>query len=176
MFDSITIGQQTSLTSGLSEGCYFDSNESGLICIYNFSRPTQEEVDAFKASTPGEIRFVRLNGILFILSKLGTLEWVDSPYAPQLSKSMSFPKLEPGKGYSLTFVLVDASTGIVKGLRYVGLGISFSQTLRDEVMFDIDKPIVKPIYNMQIQELYNKYTTKAMVKLSKIRYKIGTAE
>lgn len=98
MYETLAIGQPTNIAKGLAEGCYFESTPSGLICIYNFARPTQQEIDSFKSGTPGEIRFVRLDGILFLLTKLGVLEWNESPYAVQLSKSMSFPKVEADKG------------------------------------------------------------------------------
>lgn len=173
MFQSLEIGKITPSLVGLPEGCYFESDESGLTLIYNFYRPTQKEIDAFKSGTPGEIRFVRVGGVLFILSKLGSLEWVDSPYAVQLSRNMSFPEVPQGQGYNLLFVLADAATGTVMGLRYIGLGTKFSEELRKEVMTDIDVPIIKPVYDAKVQQLYARYSTKDLVRLSKSRYKIG---
>lgn len=40
-------------------------------------------------------------------------------------------------------------------------------------MTDIDVPIVKPMYDAKVQQLYARYSTKDLVKLSKTRYKIG---
>lgn len=174
MYEMLAIGQPTTIANGLSEGCYFESTASGLICIYNFIMPSQKEIDAFKSGSAGEVRFIRLDGVLFFLSKLGSLNWVESPYAAQLSPSMSFPAVESGKGYTMTFILVDALTSIVKGIRYVSLGNKFSEELYKEVMSDIDKPIIKHIYDTKIQKIYNRYSTNDLVKFSNNRYKIGT--
>lgn len=87
---------------------------------------------------------------------------------------MSFPKVEADKGYTLTFLLVDATSSVVKGIRYISLGNKFSEELYKAVMFDIDKPLVVPIYNAKLQGIYSRYSTKDLVKLSRYRYKIGT--
>lgn len=173
MFESLKIGESAPFLAGLPEGCFFECDGSGLVLIYNFFHPSQKEIEAFKADVPGEVRFVRVGGVLFILSKLGTLEWMDSPYAVQLSRNISFPEIPQGQGYSLLLILADAANSKIMGLRYVGLGTKFSEQLHDEVMADINVPIVKPMYDAKVQQLYARYTTKDLVKLSKTRYKIG---
>ena len=87
---------------------------------------------------------------------------------------MSFPKVEADKGYTLTFLLVDATSSVVKGIRYISLGNKFSEELYKAVMFDIDKTLVVHIYNAKLQGIYSRYSTKDLVKLSRYRYKIGT--
>lgn len=90
-----------------------------------------------------------------------------------VSRNMSFPEVPQGQGYSLLLILADAANSKIMGLRYVGLGTKFSEQLRSEVMADINIPIVKPMYDAKVQQLYARYTTKDLVKLSKTRYKIG---
>ena len=67
------------------EGAYFDLDGSGFLLVYNYNSPTPGEIAAFQAGTACEFRFVRVGGVLFLLSKLGPLPWNDSPFALQLA-------------------------------------------------------------------------------------------
>ena len=73
---------------GLGEGVRFGIDGSGCFLMYEFNRPTDAEVSATKSGQPFEIKFVTVNGIIWILSKCGTLRWTDAPYNPRLSSSL----------------------------------------------------------------------------------------
>lgn len=109
------VGEETHILDGYNEDCtVFEVDEAGLNIFYYYSSPTEEEMQAFEPGVPGEIRLARIDDILFLFCKLGTLAWAEMPYAIQLSKLTNLPKPEEGEGYNLTIMLIDRDTSIIK--------------------------------------------------------------
>lgn len=161
---------------GMPEGNFFDFDKGGAVLICNFDRPTAEEISNYHQDRPFEARFVRLEGVLFMLFKFGTLPWIDAPYDLRLTKLATWPEPEFGEGYGLTVILQDQKTAIVKELRLIGLGTQFSRDLRAEILsVDATEPLIKPVYDAKISEIYRKYTTNQMVKMSSHYYRIKGA-
>lgn len=155
------------------EGAYFDLDGSGFLLVYNYNSPTPGEIAAFQAGTACEFRFVRVGGVLFLLSKLGALPWNDSPFALQLARTPSLPDVPEGKGYAVTLLLLDNKTQIVRGLRLVGLGTQFSRKLRAEISEDVGKPMLREEYLARVAAVQSMYTTSALVSFASDRYKIN---
>ena len=155
------------------EGAYFDLDGSGFLLVYNYNSPTPGEIAAFQAGTACEFRFVRVGGVLFVLSKLGSLPWNDSPFALQLARNPSLPDVPEGKGYAVTMVLLDNKTQIVRGLRLVGLGTQFSKKLRAEMLEDVGKPMLQEEYFARVAAVQSMYTTSALVSFASDRCKIN---
>lgn len=155
------------------EGAYFDRDGSGFLLVYNYNSPTPGEIAAFQAGTACEFRFVRVGGVLFLLSKLGPLPWNDSPFALQLARTPSLPEITEGKGYAVTLLLLDNKTQIVRGLRLVGLGTQFSRKLRAEISEDVGKPMLREEYLARVAAVQSMYTTSALVSFASDRYKIN---
>nr|DAG39606.1 MAG TPA: hypothetical protein [Bacteriophage sp.] len=151
------------------EGAVFEMTEGGPILFCNYIAPTQAEIEAFQAGKRAEFRLVRLGGILFVLSRFGSLPWVDSPFTIQLSRAAAIPEIPEGSGYGLTIVLLDKATSIVKSLRLIGLSTDFSRALRDEVLSDASKPLDIVEYYASVNEVMRRYSTKDMVKMSSVR-------
>lgn len=168
----LKIGEKTDMMAGQPEGCIFNVDGGGLFLAYNYDSPSQAEIEAFSSGTPFEIRFVRMNGILFILAKAGKMPWIDAPYTIQLSPFACFPPLGQNEGYSLTLILIDRKTSIVKGLRVIGLGHTFSEQLHAEIMAHADEPLYVPEYYAQVSAVYQRYSTKQLVQFSTQRYKL----
>ena len=68
------------------EGAYFTIDDSGLMLIYNYRMPTEKELSAVKEGNPAEFRFLTENGMIFFMSKMGSLPWNDSPFDPRLER------------------------------------------------------------------------------------------
>lgn len=168
----LKIGEKTDLMVGQPEGCIFNVDGGGLFLAYNYNSPTPAEIEAFSAGAPFEIRFVRVNGVLFILAKAGNMPWIDAPYAIQLSPFARFPALEQNEGYALTLMLIDRKTSIVKGLRVIGLGHTFSEQLHAEIMSQAHEPLFASEYYAQVSAVYQRYSTKQLVQFSTQRYKL----
>ena len=168
----LAIEEKTDILQKYPECCVFDADDAGLLLAFNYNSPTTTEIQSFKADTPFEIRFVRIDGILFILAKVGSMPWVDAPYAVQLSRSASFPQLGENEGYALTLALIDRTTSTVKGLRLIGLGHGFSNDLRSEILTHADDILIQSDYDRKISEIYRRYSTEQLVRFSTKRYKI----
>lgn len=173
VMELLKVGERTELLSGYpQEATVFEIDESGLNLFLKMPNLTQSEIKSFSAGSQAEFRFVRVDGILFILFKLGDMPWMDSPYAIQFSRCASLPKVPDGAGYALNMVLIDGVGSIVRGLRLISLSNRFSNALRDEILRDADSPIVRPLYFDTLGMVYRKYTTKELVKLASNKFKV----
>lgn len=169
----LKVGEQYAPILGRPEGVIFDADASGYTLIYNFSRPTQKEIDAVKSSQPFTIRFTVIDGIIWILTKCGSLNWTDAPYTPFLSAEWEKLEYPPdGMGTLLTLMMTDATDGTIKHLRAIGLGTSFSRDLR-EAIFEVGKGSFDiSAYDQTLRRTYAAYTTKDLVGLSSKYYKV----
>lgn len=158
---------------GRPEGVFFDLDEAGYTLIYNFDKPTEAEISAASADQPFEIRYAVLSGAIWILTKCGSLNWTDAPFNPHLSLNYADPlEPTPGTGTSLTFIMTDATDGIIKHLRLIGLGTDFSAALREEVIRIHSAPFDREAYDSGLASVYAKYSTKVLVRMADKYYKV----
>lgn len=128
-----------------------------------FDRPTAKEKKAFKSGVP-QFDLVVVNGIIFFLSRFGTLNWMDSPFNIHLypaNRILQLKKPGPTQGYGLHVMLIDSSTGILVHQRLIGLEHDLSTRLYDAI---IHQPMI-PNYNQQVQLTMAQYTTRNLVAL-----------
>lgn len=158
-----------------NEGVRLTVTNTGLNLDVYFNRPTENEIASFKSDTPYKIGLFKKDGVLFFLFKPGNLQWMDSPYCIGLEGNMDLINLEPildnSIGYALNVALIDASTGILKSYRLIGLQNRFSKTFKNE--FDKQKElgaINKNEYAIKLNSIFNAYDTKDMVKNALISY------
>lgn len=135
------VGQVYAPAVGKGEGVKFTLSSGGAMLLYAFDNPTSEEVAQMKSGKDFEIRYTEMNGILWITSKCGNLEWTDAPYNPRLSSGLPGSDFDEGEGLALTLVMIDARTGIVKSTRLIGLGTSFSHYLCEKAMEIREQPM-----------------------------------
>lgn len=160
--------------AGRPEGAIFDIDSAGARLIYHFRRPTQQEISAVKAGQKFEIRFAELDGIIWVLSKCGSLNWTDAPYDPHLSLlTGDFPEiLGENEGLALTLMITDADTAEIKSLRMIGLGHRFSVSLLSRAKALRETPFSLERYQNSLRATMAKYTTKQLVDLSTDYFKL----
>ena len=151
------------------EGCRVDLNDTGFnFCIY-FNRPTDDEIYDI---TKGDFKFGYYleKNVLLLLFKFGTMEWMDSPYSVHLSKNLSkIPCIDnSNSGLALNIYFIDASNGILKGMRLIGLKNKTSKMLLDDIRKQKEMPYKD--FSMNLNEIYRKYPTKALVSMAKGLY------
>lgn len=156
------------------EGVVFDINDSGAILMVFFRHPKQEEIEQFQSGKPLEIRFVPFQNVIMILSKIGNISWMDSPYHPDLSMSLTeLKEPEDGQGLSITIMLFDAVDGKLDALRVVGSTTDFTQKLYKEIRkISGNVTLTYSEYMNYLNQIFRKYQTKDLVKLSSIGFKI----
>jgi hypothetical protein len=145
------------------ESNHFDFHQSGATLLIILSKPTPQEIQSIRNGKVELGLFIREN-VIFFLSKFGSMSWMDSPYSIHLSKPFEFEDLTPDIGYSLNVILTDASTGIIKAMRLIGMPNVFSHKLQEAIDKQKALPFESASYNQLINKIYKKYNTDAMVK------------
>lgn len=164
---SYSVGQVVEGFIGHEECPKFDMDDSGATLYVFFQNPDQKEIEQFKAGTNFEIRITELQNIIFITTKIGSLNWMDAPYSTHLSPNLTtfhFPDANQGLG--LTIMLIDACTGEIKAIRFVGLSQKFTSKLFGVMMEDKVKPFNEIEYRNNITKVFAKYSTNQIVKMS----------
>lgn len=148
--------------------CVMNMDSSGLSLLINFDNPTTNEIEQMKAEQPFEIRFVALNDIIYFTIKFGTLQWIDAPYSPHLSNlGAAWEEITDDRlGYSLTIILTDARTRIVKNIRFVGLGNTFSKKLYESVKFVSSQTFDIINYDKALRAITYKYTSAQLANMA----------
>lgn len=148
------------------EGCKVDITDGGIdFCIF-YSAPTQEEI---KDITKGSFKFgfYDENNVILMLFRFGSQAWMDSPYSVHLSENLTELR-EPseGNGYALNVYLVDSNTGILKGMRLIGLNTRISKMLYRAIINQKQQNYEG--FERNLNNIYAKYPAKVLVSIGKI--------
>lgn len=161
------IGQIVDSFVGHQEGVYFDIADDGATMLVFFHNPAKEEIEQFESGVNFEIRFTELNDVIMLTVKIGSLNWMDAPYTPHLSKHLtSFYLPDKDQGLGLTLILIDASTGEIKHIRLIGLSVKFTKELLKITAEHISKTFDMAVYNNSLNKIFSTYDTKQIVKMS----------
>ena len=144
------------------------------LCLSFFNRPTADDIEQFKSGHSFEIRMTEMYGVIMISAKIGTLNWIDMPYTPHLSKSLTkFQLPDKGEGLGLVLMLVDGVSGEIKSIRMLGLSENFTRKLYGVAMEQKAKDFDKAKYEEIVLQIKRRYTTKQIVSMSKVYCKIN---
>lgn len=144
----------------------FEFEQAGGVLYVFYKTPKDKEVEAFRS---GDVKLGILykEGIIFLLFKFGSANWLDVPYCWHLSEPYTFQPLEKGMGYGMTMIFSDANTGIVKVIRQIGWPNRMSKIFRGHVEDQQqDKDFYRVEYERKLQNIYNNYSTDDMVKMA----------
>ena len=167
------VGQVIPNFIGHDEGIIFDMADDGARVMVFFNKPTIDEVEQFKSSHNFEIRFVQLYNVIMITTKIGSLNWMDAPYTPHLSKSLTKYQLpQEGQGLGLQLYLIDSSNGQIKTIRLLGLSEKFTKSLFGTLMEEKVKEFDKMEYQNNMNRIFSTYPTKKLVVMSKDYFKM----
>lgn len=127
-FEMLMVGHAYASRTRWPEGMELRIGPGGLELVMLFGKPTEAEV---KAVTEGRIaiRLLTAPHTMMFLFRCGDGPWMDAPFSVHrvLPEERVCPP-DPGEGYSwmATFILVDAESGIVRGLRPLAMSRRFS--------------------------------------------------
>lgn len=145
----------------------FDFTQGGPILFVILDRPSEKEIENIRSGKM-QIGIYTKDEIIFMLFKFGSLNWVDAPYSVHLSKPFDFMELSERKGYGLQILLIDASTGILKVIRYIGLPTAFSKKFKQAVLEQKERPFDNIKYDQKINAIYGNYSTDDLVERANI--------
>lgn len=106
-------------TAQIPEGTYLDYFEGGPRLTISYDALTQYEINQIRRGDC-QFRLVPYGQVHFLLSKFGSLNWMDSPFNIQLYPSdrrVLNAEFTHGKRYSLVVRIVDGLTGHDCGAR-----------------------------------------------------------
>lgn len=158
---------------GHTEGCYFDIADDGATLVVYFNKPTAKEIENFKSDKKLEIRLLDFSDTMMFLVRFGSLNWMDAPYTPHLSKNLTNIKAEQGKGLATTITLFDTSTGKLEALRLVGFSERFTSKIKSSIESLLKRPFNKGQYGMYLNMLFSRYSTNDFVKMATPGFKIN---
>jgi hypothetical protein len=119
-----------------------------------------------------QIGFLMHKEIIFLVAKLGCLDWINAPYHVRLSPKYTLQPCEnENKGYSLTVCLVESNNGIIKALRLVTMPYKLSKTFNEYVTrqkFNSRNDFNLIEYNNKLENIYSVFKVKDLAKYTKI--------
>lgn len=109
------------------QGCHLHPNP--LTLVFAYRDVVDSEVAAFR---DGACHFYaqELEGLISVITHIDRLGWGDALFVPQSAlDAFQPPDDNLNTGYGVTMLLVEATTGILKAMRLIGLGHEFSRGL-----------------------------------------------
>ena len=162
------VGQKYEEFLGHAECVQFDIADDGAVMLVFFRSPSEEEARQFSSGHSLEIRMTELYGVIVLTVKIGNLNWMDAPYSPHLSRNLTKVTLPAeGQGLACQLMLVDAATGELKHIRLLGFSESFTRRLFGAVLEQKAEPFDRERYFRTIEEIYSRYSSERIAKLSK---------
>lgn len=162
------VGQIVDSFKQHSEEVFFDIDDSGATMLVFFKNPTSDEIEQFKSGKDFEIRFTEMYGVIMITVRVGTLNWMDAPYTPHLSKNLTtFQIPSEGQGLGLTLFLIDSVSGEIKHIKLLGLSEHFTRRLFGLIIEQKQKDFNITEYNNALNRIFSAYQTNQIVKLSR---------
>mgnify|MGYP001623144139 CR=1 FL=1 len=142
----------------------FDLTDGGAILLAQMHKPTAAEARAYKNGVP-QFKYTVIDGVLYFLSRFGTLNWTDAPFHRDLAvNATKLPNPKDGEGLGVHVMLVDAATGILKVQRLIGLSTQFTRDLVEEI---VKQPIMsRSQYLASVNATYARYSTRDMVEMA----------
>lgn len=141
------------------DGVFFDITDGGAVMTIRMGSPTAKEKRAFKSGI--SLRYAVVDDIIFILARMGTLEWMDAPYYIGLSQNLThLDRPKEGEGLAIHILLVDGNTGILAAQKLMSLTTQASLKLIDAV----EQQKVIPDYDSRLHNVMVKYDTDDLLK------------
>jgi hypothetical protein len=126
---------------GHKEDVLFDIDDSGALLLVFFNNPSANEIAQFNENARFEMRLTDFTDVTIFTFKLGSLNWMDTPYTPHLSKNLTrLENVTDDMGYAMTIVLINGVAGKVESLRLISLSTGMSRRIKKSVDVHLERP------------------------------------
>jgi len=160
-FKTLTVGEKICEPS--QDMMQFDIQDSGGILWAKYRKPTAKEIRNFKNGVP-QFRYVVIDGVIYFLCRFGTGNWMEAPFHQEASFASKLPNPPEGQGMALHVLLVDASTGILRVQKIIGLSTHFTKELVQDIL---NQPIMSiQDYYAAVERAHAKYSVNMMVEMA----------
>lgn len=144
----------------------FDVSDNGAIMLIFLNEPTENEKKQFSEKKSFEIRFVEINNVIMISTKIGDFNWMDAPYNSHLSKNLTKFKTSNNETFMLTLMLIDSSTGRIECIKLINLSDKFINELFTAANKQKKENFNLQDYDRNIKKIYNMYTSEQIANIS----------
>lgn len=170
--EMLSVGQVHESFIGMPEGMSTTLTESGIQVLITFVNPVEEEKEFIRTGET-QIKLLTKNNVPFMFYKFGDLDWFESPiYIDEEQLENILDMKDDTVGYGMYIILADPVTGIIHGLRAVGIGHQFSKEYNSMLLRA--PMLTKEEYINTVHKIQNTYRVKELVKMSNVSYKFGT--
>ena len=149
------------------EATQYSYHDGAHDLVLFWTNPTADEIAGFR-SQPVEFALYVQQPVLFLLFRIVEVcEWSDVAYNVHLlrNEAPAIPNEPPGDRARVQMTLVDASNGIVRAKRVVGMGPSMTQAMRHSLQEQTTLPFSRFDYEALVQQAYARYPdSDAMLK------------
>lgn len=168
------VGQRVPEWATGVDGCVMEYQDvGGLMLFYFLNEPNILERMSFRCDADFQIAFTSISQVGFCSIKIGDLEWSDCAFSPCIyDKAPDFAEVEPGKGYPINLLLIDAATGVLMEIRTIGLGHDFSKLFRNWCLESLRDPISREYYHNIVQKVYGKYSTRELIERAWLKWSL----
>ena len=140
------------------DGVTFDLSDAGATLLIQLSKPTAAEKKSFHSGI--SIQFSVVEQIIFVLCRMGALQWMDAPYYKFLSKSLShFEYPDEEQGLSIHALLVDGATGVLVAQKILSPPTELSRAL---LMAIAVQPKIED-YSARLSRVMSQYSTQDLL-------------
>jgi len=118
----------------VTDGNRVDIGVNGVCLCAFYNAPTDKEIDAITGKGRVQVRLLTRPHTMLLLFKFGGLPWCEGIFNVHIvPEEVRVVPAAPGEGYGwiLHLILVDSTTGLVRGLRRLSLTRKFSIALLD---------------------------------------------
>lgn len=173
MISSYVVGEKYPNIIGHQDEIKFDITDGGVIIPIYMYKPSADEISQMKDTASVKMAYVARNNVIIMLLKFGSLNWMDAPYTPWLSKDLThLPEtVGPDEGLSAHLLLFDSSNGELMTQRLFSLRSNLSNDLIQEVRRIKTKPFDMQAYGSDINAAY-RYSTDELVKRARMVYRV----
>ena len=147
--------------------------DAGLHIRIHMSNPTENELLQLSSKADIQFKLLKTRGIIFILVKFGSLQWMDAPYNVNLARNLSrLPSFEDGTGFFTSIEVYDTSSGKLCLQRNVSLPVEMSKQLVSYMEEQLKEPFSMYKMAVQLHKMYETYSTKELLKFASRPYYI----
>jgi hypothetical protein len=160
------------IKGAITPGTHFNYQNGRLVLELYLDQLTASNIQAIETGKC-EFALTIVEDVIFLLSRFGTmLPWFDSPYSIHLLEEgdrIVPPILESEEMAELTIFLVSSEDGVLRAIRRIHLGHTFSVMLFDAIRVQLDMPFNREAYDNRITTLYGLYSSNDLAQMSIIR-------
>jgi len=147
------------------EGLLFDFSDTGAVIIAVYKNPSPREIRNFGA---GPVRFglLEFEGVIFVLAKFGTEQWIDLPYFVDLMPHFETSDIPDKVGYVVQVVLIDTDSFVIRAIRLTVMSTAMSRRFNELV--ERQRGTMPKDFQGAVDQIYADFTTEQLVALGTI--------